>query len=253
MPKLSFEGMVKDPFSLFNIILIFILMISFSYIIIYPVVDDLIYGTGSESDPGMNNKTSIERAFELKSPPEYVLIILAVQNIILVTLIYMRVIWLGKRSPRDMGISMDNIGRNVLIGLLLSAIIIVILAIITLALAQVKLEDEPMFQTPVNPSELAMVLIGVAVFAPIGEELFFRAYIVTALKARYHRYIAYSFSAVFFAIVHFNIAASIQILLVGLFLAVIFERYKNIVPCIIIHAMNNFIAVLIIYFFGYNI
>ena len=51
-------------------------------------------------------------------------------------------------------------------------------------------------------------------------------------------------SAAIFSLAHANLPAIIPLLLVGIVLAYVFERTHSLLPCIVIHLLNNGIALL---------
>jgi membrane protease YdiL (CAAX protease family) len=194
--------MVLNPFSIFNIIFIFILTAVLTVIIGFPILEFLVFNPEGETII-----TTADEALDLLLRPKAVLVFLAIQNSILIFLVYLRVIKLGGHKPEELGITSDHFFQKVGIGLFLGFILLIVVFAISFALAQFDLEQEPPFGIPETTAELGMILIAGVIFAPIGEEIFFRAYIITALKERYPRYFAFSFSAVFFAIVHFSLEA----------------------------------------------
>lgn len=89
---------------------------------------------------------------------------------------------------------------------------------------------------------VALVLLG-----PITEEIVFRGAILKSLSASSHnKWIAIAVSALLFAIVHFNPAQLLHAFLIGILLGWICIKTKSIVPCILIHIINNGTAFLFI-------
>jgi membrane protease YdiL (CAAX protease family) len=240
--RLSFYGMVSDPYSFFNIFTIFLLMLIFTVLIGLPVVEWLVFRPEGTSILKLGDEV-----LELAKTPRSVLLLLAIQNSALILLIYFRVIKFGKKKPVELGITSKDALRVGLMGLVWSAVFISIIALVTFALSFWEIESEPPFGIPTTPVELIMILIAGCIFAPIAEELFFRAYIITAIKKRYSVTFAYMFSALFFAAAHASLEVMIPMVLMGLFLAYVFEKYQSVLPCIIIHATNNFFAIMALY------
>jgi len=91
------------------------------------------------------------------------------------------------------------------------------------------------------------VLIASAILlAPIAEELYFRGVLYVSLRARLGVLGGAVLSAVVFAAIHGLPAAFITLLIVGLMLAYVFERYKSLTPAIIAHLVNNSISMCIL-------
>lgn len=85
---------------------------------------------------------------------------------------------------------------------------------------------------------LILTFIGV-VMAPVAEELFFRGSVFRFLKSKLSLAAAAWISAVLFALMHANLAAMLPLILVGWFLAQIYERRGSIAACITFHAAFN--------------
>jgi hypothetical protein len=86
---------------------------------------------------------------------------------------------------------------------------------------------------------LAM-LVAAALLAPIGEELFFRATLVPRAGP--------VLSSILFGIVHFtygSITEIIGVLLLGIVLAVTYQKSKSILPCMISHMVYNGLSIIV--------
>jgi uncharacterized protein len=98
-----------------------------------------------------------------------------------------------------------------------------------------------------TPLHLVMLLLGVAVVAPIVEELFFRGMLYPLLRRRLPGWLAIVANAAIFAALHF-IPILLPILFVmGLLLTFVRARTNSVIPGILIHALNNAVFVLAIY------
>ena len=86
--------------------------------------------------------------------------------------------------------------------------------------------------------------LAVAIAAPIGEELLFRRIMLPGLVANYGERKGILWSAFFFAIFHLNPWQGIGAFLIGIFLAWIFLRTRNIWVCIFLHFFNNALSFL---------
>jgi len=94
-----------------------------------------------------------------------------------------------------------------------------------------------------------LVLLGL--IAPIAEELLFRGFVYAALRNHLSALPAILLSSVAFALMHVNTPGNWQILVFGVVLAVLYERTRSVIPCVICHALNNllvFAAVLLIHY-----
>lgn len=103
----------------------------------------------------------------------------------------------------------------------------------------------------------ALFMIGAAVLAPIGEEVLFRGYVFNALRQTFaaHRWglpLAYGVSALLFAAVHALevsrglIALLVPLVVIGLLLAWTMHYTRSLLPCIIAHAINNGVALVVL-------
>jgi uncharacterized protein len=98
-----------------------------------------------------------------------------------------------------------------------------------------------------TPLHLIMLLLGVAVVAPIVEELFFRGMLYPLLRRRLPGWLAIVANAAIFAALHF-IPILLPILFVmGLLLTFVRARTNSVIPGMLIHALNNTVFVLAIY------
>jgi hypothetical protein len=93
---------------------------------------------------------------------------------------------------------------------------------------------------------LLTLLVG-AVIAPLAEEIFFRGFMYGGLRARLGVRWAIIVTALFFAALHFSWEFLIPILILGIFLALLYELTGSLYPGMILHVSNNLIA-LIAYF-----
>jgi membrane protease YdiL (CAAX protease family) len=92
----------------------------------------------------------------------------------------------------------------------------------------------------------------VVVLAPLAEETFFRGFLYKALRRRYSVWPAALLSSLFFGLVHF---AGLKFLLiipalivVGLILALVYERRRSLLASVAAHATFNLIGFLVIAF-----
>lgn len=86
-------------------------------------------------------------------------------------------------------------------------------------------------------------LISVLGVAPILEEAIFRGVITHTLQ-RYDKRFAIIISALLFAMMHLNLVQGIPTFLMGLVLGYVYITSQSLYPCILIHFINNLMAVL---------
>lgn len=81
------------------------------------------------------------------------------------------------------------------------------------------------------------------IVAPIAEEAFFRGVVFNAWYREGGRRAAYIGSSLLFGVIHLNLVAFVPIVLLGLILAWVYERTRNILAPIAVHAVFNGINV----------
>lgn len=84
--------------------------------------------------------------------------------------------------------------------------------------------------------------IAVAVIAPLVEESFFRGLIYTRLKRGMPIIAAATISSLLFAVMHGEIIWMLITFFMGMMLIWVFEKIGSLLPCIIIHIINNTIS-----------
>jgi len=98
------------------------------------------------------------------------------------------------------------------------------------------------------PLNFVVTLLGAGVLAPIAEELYFRGLIFRWFRARFNFWVAVVVSSAIFAAGHADsvgVVASSFVL--GLLLAAVYDRSRSLWLSIAIHAVNNSLAVILLY------
>lgn len=85
----------------------------------------------------------------------------------------------------------------------------------------------------------ALFIVGGTIAAPIGEEVFFRGLLYNGLKRRWGVLAATLLSALAFGIIHFGPLVVPVIFLMGVVLALAYERTRSLWVTILMHAVNN--------------
>lgn len=90
-----------------------------------------------------------------------------------------------------------------------------------------------------------LLLLGSAVFVPIFEELIVRGIILHFLQQRFSFWIAALGSSFLFGIAHtYSAGVMVSMFILGLFMAILCKKTNSIVPAILLHMMNNTIALI---------
>jgi uncharacterized protein len=114
-------------------------------------------------------------------------------------------------------------------------------------MAYVALIGEPEqedFADDLGPLWIQVLLIAIA--APIGEEVCFRGMLFGGLRERLPMWAAGLISAALFGLLHVTTGISVVPPLIGFgfLLALVYERTGSVVPCILLHMLNNSVALL---------
>jgi len=95
------------------------------------------------------------------------------------------------------------------------------------------------------------ILVVAVLVAPIGEELFFRAFLLTRIANWIAPWAGILISSLIFGLVHFSYGSIMELVgvtLIGIILAIIYLRAKSITPCLAIHMIYNLLAVIVMRF-----
>jgi len=86
-------------------------------------------------------------------------------------------------------------------------------------------------------------IICIALLGPILEELLFRGAITKVLLKKYNPTKAIVLSALIFGVFHLNPAQIVTAFLIGLLLGWIYYKTASLIPCILVHVINNSLSV----------
>jgi len=93
-----------------------------------------------------------------------------------------------------------------------------------------------------------LAVLVVAVVAPVAEELFFRGFVYPAFRQRWGVTAAIIITSVLFALFHFSPSVFIPIFIIAVGLAYLYQVTDSLGPPIMLHALNNFLSVVVIYY-----
>jgi hypothetical protein len=96
-----------------------------------------------------------------------------------------------------------------------------------------------------TPLGLVLAIIVVGLLAPVGEELFFRGYMLTRLRQAWSPGPAILVSAIAFGIIHGEWVHGLLAAGIGVYLGLVAERSGSVIPAMICHAVNNTASVLL--------
>lgn len=167
------------------------------------------------------------------------------------TLIYMG-FQAGWYKFADLGLIRVNLAKQILQGLIL--LIIVLLVMIGLAALRMVLAKwfnvhiPPPEHTPLpnwNPVFVFLYVVYLAVSAGVFEEIVYRGIVISQLRrVSENRILLTCGSAFVFAMIHWSLGPAIMILAfaLGLFWAILFVRFRSLLPLVMAHGLFDFIT-----------
>ncbi len=86
--------------------------------------------------------------------------------------------------------------------------------------------------------------VNLVIWAPIFEEIGFRGLLYTTIRSRFTPWVAIIVSALIFSSLHlYSLPGFLAVFWSGLVLAYAYERYRSLLPCIIVHALGNLLTI----------
>ncbi len=131
--------------------------------------------------------------------------------------------------------------------------IIIFIGLATYSIVLFKVSGERVPEQPIDQlfgkslTGFLLAVFFVAILAPIGEEIFFRGFVYTALRKKWGVPLAMVASSGLFAVFHIVPLLYPPMFIIGMVLVVLFEQRRSLAPNIILHALNNFLALLAVY------
>lgn len=120
--------------------------------------------------------------------------------------------------------------------------------IVVLVLEAIGIEAEPQTaEQALATVEPWLVIPAIVIVAPIAEEAFFRGVVFNAWLREAGKRWAYWGSALLFAVIHLNLVAFVPIVILGLILARVYDRTRNLWAPIVVHAVFNGAQVAVFY------
>jgi membrane protease YdiL (CAAX protease family) len=96
-----------------------------------------------------------------------------------------------------------------------------------------------------TPGSLLLAILVIGGLAPIGEELFFRGFMLSRLRRVWSAGPAILLSAIAFGVIHGEWVHGVLATGIGIYLGVITERSGSVIPAVICHVANNTGSVLL--------
>lgn len=171
------------------------------------------------------------------------------QAVLMVAAVLLIAFGLRRAAWRDLGLGSPLL-RHWLLGILGGV------AMVTMAFAfgwllgryTSDLPTQPMVEYVLaysTPRDILLIGFVVVVLAPLSEELVFRGFIYGGLRKRVGKLLALLLTSLAFAVVHFQFhwAMFSQIMLLGIILALIYEKTRSLIVPILAHSLYNLFSV----------
>ena len=132
----------------------------------------------------------------------------------------------------------------------ISLIVVITLASWLVPALNVDQEQQVGFKSAYGSLALAMTFISLVVLPPIAEEIIFRGFLFTSLRAKFRLHYAIIITSILFGLAHLQFgagapllwAAAIDTFVLSVFLCLLRERSGSLWPPIILHAIKNLVA-----------
>ena len=165
-----------------------------------------------------------------------------VQDLVVLAAAYYVTTDIGSPTPRTFGLRPF---RSSAFAWIFAALV----AYLVLTSIYTVLVDPPSEQLPSGLEDAdSNVLLGVATgllliaVAPVAEEIFFRGFLYQAFRNSFGVWPGALLSGVFFGVIHLEFFKVVQLAILGVILALLFEKTRSLWPPIILHAINNTLA-----------
>lgn len=148
----------------------------------------------------------------------------------------------GKKPLHEMGIRRfrgSELPGIVLFGLAAQAVTSITVSLVSVFTGPLGEETEQAYDSMFGDETSFAMFLFMAVATPIIEELIFRGLIYTRMRSVMKPGAAVMLSALVFGLCHGEFYRVVYATLLGVLLAVFFERYNSLVPCIVLHAAFN--------------
>jgi membrane protease YdiL (CAAX protease family) len=120
----------------------------------------------------------------------------------------------------------------------------IILFLAALIPSEVGLTDPSIPSAAANPTMDFLVTV---VFTPFFEEIIFRWFLFRKLAAKVSIWKAIVISSILFGIMH-GVVNFVPTAIAGAIFCILFEKYKSLFPCIVVHFINNITAFMLMFY-----
>lgn len=209
--------------------------------------------------PAIRNWTEAEGRFWLTNSVEAQFLFVGLTSLLSVAAI-LRVVKLARVTkaqigmiaihPRDIGWAFIAYGLYFLCFLVVMAFVPIVFP--GLDLAQ---EQQTGFENAYGGTELLLTLLSLVVFAPVAEEIMFRGFLFSSLRAKFRFRYAVVITSLLFGVLHLQFGADAPLLwvaaidtfILSCFLCYLRERMGSVWPAVFLHAIKNSVAFIILF------
>jgi membrane protease YdiL (CAAX protease family) len=170
-----------------------------------------------------------------------------VANVVSVALILAAVLGFYRESLSSLGFTSKKIPKALLYGVLGFVVAFTVAAVVGSPI-QERFGADPtqqaLSQATEAPGLFPLVIVSGVIIAPVAEEIVFRGYIYKAFRDRFKPSYAIVLSAALFSVLHLELLATVQLFVIGIALAYVYEKTGNLMAPITLHVLNNAVAFL---------
>jgi membrane protease YdiL (CAAX protease family) len=174
--------------------------------------------------------------------------LLDVSNGISVALILAAVLGFYREKLASLGFTSTKVPKALLYGVLGFVVAFAVSGVVGYPIQQRFGADptqEALSQATEAPGLFPLVIVSGVIIAPVAEEIVFRGYFYKAFRDRFKPSHAIVLSAALFAVLHLELLATVQLFVIGIALAYVYEKTGNLMAPITLHVLNNAVAFLV--------
>lgn len=176
-------------------------------------------------------------------------VLYGIQVLLMLGVVWFFAIHRRKSNLKDLGLKYFSIGQTVwytFISLIFIFIVSFAYVYLMNSLFGIEAPSSKIYTLVRNRSISGnILLIIVAVVAPLSEEIFFRGFLYSAFKKSWGVNAGLFLSSFLFALVHLEFYSFIPLMIIGWLLAYLFEKTKSLMTPIFLHGVYNLILILI--------
>jgi membrane protease YdiL (CAAX protease family) len=171
--------------------------------------------------------------------------LLIIADIVSVALIVAAVLYFYKDRLSSLGLTTKKLPKALLYGVVGFVVAFIAAGIVGYPIEQhfgVDPTQQALSQSATVQTLVPLVILSGIIIAPICEEIVFRGYLYKAFKDRFRPWYAIVMSAALFSAIHLEPLAAVQLFVIGIVLAYVYEKTDNLMAPIALHMLNNAIA-----------